>query len=78
MATAGGGQALGLDVGLFKPGYAFDAIVVDTRIPDSNLMVWTELDTDDDILQKIIYNADRRNIARVWVQGRAVAGYSSS
>jgi len=78
MATAGGGEALGLDVGVFRKGYAFDAIVVDARVNESNLVTWEGLDTADDILQKIIYNADRRNIARVWVQGREVAGAYSS
>lgn len=78
MATAGGGRTLGIDVGLFRPGFAFDAIVVDTRIADSNLVTWDGLDTPDDILQKIIYNGGRRNISRVWVQGREVAGCCSS
>lgn len=72
MATAGGGKALGLNVGVFRPGYAFDAIVVDTAVADSNLQMWTELDTPDDVLQKIIYNAGRKNIVRTWVQGRDV------
>ena len=72
MATAGGGEALGLKVGKFLEDYAFDAIVVDTNAPDSNLTIWEEMDTGDDILQKIIYNADRRNIKRVWVQGNPV------
>lgn len=74
MATAGGGEALGLKVGKFVQGYAFDAIVVDTGAPDSNLIIWEDMDGGDDILQKIIYNADRRNIKRVWVQGEAVKG----
>ncbi len=78
MATAGGGRALGLDIGLLKAGYAFDAIVVDTSATATNLVTWDGLDTPDDVLQKIIYNAGRRDIARVWVQGREVAGYSSS
>lgn len=72
MATAGGGKALGLDVGLFRPGYQFDAIVVDTTVSDSNVVTWPELDTPEDVLQKIVYNADRRNIVRTWVQGRDV------
>ena len=72
MATAGGGEALGLKVGKFVRGYAFDAIVVDTGAPDSNLIIWEDMDDGDDILQKIIYNADRRNIKRVWVQGEQV------
>ena len=74
MATAGGGEALGLKVGKFVRGYAFDAMIVDTGAPDSNLIIWEDLDDGDNILQKIIYNADRRNIKRVWVQGEAVKG----
>lgn len=74
MATAGGGKALDLNIGLFKENYAFDAIVVDTKVADSNLVVWDELDQVEDILQKIIYNASRQNIRQVWVQGALVGG----
>jgi guanine deaminase len=74
MATTGGGLALDLKVGKFAPGYAFDAMVIDTSIPDSNLIIWDGIDEGDDIVQKMIYNAERRNIARVWVQGRRVKG----
>jgi len=74
MATTGGGLALDLDVGLLAPGYAFDAIVVDTRAPDSDVLVWDDIDSAEDVLQKIIYNAGRRNIRKVWVDGRAVRG----
>ena len=69
MATAGGGEALGLKVGKFVEGYAFDAIVVGTDVADTNLIIWEEMDTNDDILQKIIYNAERRNIRQVWGAG---------
>ena len=74
MATAGGGEALDLKVGKFVEDYAFDAIVIDTSVADSNLIIWEELDRGDDILQKIIYNADRGNIGRVWVQGELLRG----
>lgn len=74
MATTGGGQALNLNIGLFKEGYAFDAIVVDTKVTGSNLVIWDELDQAEDVLQKIIYNASRQNIRRVWVQGALVGG----
>lgn len=74
MATAGGGAALNLKVGLFAPGYAFDAMVVDAGVPDTNLILWDDLDEGDDRVQKIVYNAERRNITRVWVQGRRVKG----
>lgn len=74
MATAGGGEALGLKVGKFVEDYAFDAVVIDTGVPDSNLILWEDMDSGDDILQKIIYNADRQNIKRVWVQGERLKG----
>ena len=70
MATVAGGLALDLKVGLFKEGYAFDAIVVDTSVRDSNLTLWQGLDTHEDMLQKIVYNANRHNITMVWVQGK--------
>jgi len=72
LATVGGARSLGINAGLFAPGYAFDAIVVDTCAGDSNLATWSGMDSAEDVLQKIIYNADRRNIRRVWVQGRLV------
>jgi guanine deaminase len=72
MATTGGARALDLEIGQFKKDYAFDAIVVDANVPDTNLIVWDEIDSLEDVLQKIIYNAERRNITKVWVQGRLV------
>ena len=72
MATAGGGQVLDMKIGLFKPGYAMDAFVVDTSTTESNLLVWDDIDDDEDIVQKIIYNAHRSNITSVWVQGNRV------
>ena len=74
MATTAGGLALDLRIGLIKQGYAFDAIVVDANLGDSNLSLWEGLDTHEDMLQKIIYTADRHNITRVWAQGRLVKG----
>jgi guanine deaminase len=74
MATAGGARALGLNTGRFAAGCAFDAIVVDTRVDDSNLTTWESMDSYDDVLQKIVYNAGRSNVTAVWVQGRLVSG----
>ncbi len=73
MATAGGGLALGLDIGLIAPGYAFDAIVVDTDVSRSNLRIWADIDGPEDRLQKIIYNGGRENVVAAWVQGARVA-----
>ena len=42
LATAGGAGALGLPVGRFEPGCDFDAMLVDTRRTDSNLIVWVD------------------------------------
>ena len=39
---------------------------------ESNLVTWEGMDDAGDILQKIIYSAERRNIRNVWVQGRLV------
>jgi len=72
MATVGGAKVLNLPIGRFEAGYAFDALLVDTQIRDSNLVVWGGLDSADDVLQKIVNNADRQDIREVWVQGRAV------
>lgn len=71
LATAGGGVALDLPIGVFREGYQFDAIVLDGRAADSNL----NLDEDsapEVILQKIVYQATRANIAQVWVANRQV------
>ncbi len=74
MATSGGAQALKLNIGQFTTGYAFDAVLIDTTIKDSNLVIWPG-DTRDDVLEKIIYSARRQNIRRVWVQGKPVHEY---
>ncbi len=69
MATTGGGRALNLKIGQITAGYAMDAIVVDTAVRESNVFVWDDRDSVEDVLQKIIYNVDRSNITKVWVQG---------
>jgi guanine deaminase len=71
LATAGGGLALDLPIGIFKEGFQFDAILVDARAQNSNL----RLDGNDapaDVLQKIIYHAGRANIREVWVANQRV------
>jgi guanine deaminase len=72
MATAGGGQALDLPIGLLAPGYAFDAIVITTDRPGSNLAVWREVNDWEDVFAKIVHGATRDDIVTVWVQGDAV------
>lgn len=39
----------------------------------SNLQTWDdEVDDLEAMLQRVIYNADRNNIRKVWVQGKLV------
>ncbi|MBK1867101.1 guanine deaminase [Aestuariivirga sp. YIM B02566] len=72
LATAGGGEALDLPIGLFREGMRFDALLVDVNAPQSNI---TRADNDGlpDIFQKILCNAGRPNITSVWVEGRCVS-----
>ena len=71
LATAAGGIALDLPIGVFKEGYQFDALVIDGRSRESNLRL-SAGDAPADILQKIIYLAARTNIREVWVANRRV------
>jgi guanine deaminase len=73
LATTGGGIALDLPVGVFAPGYQFDACVLDTEAPRSNLQV-ADTDSPATVLQKMIYGASRANISQVWVANRQVVG----
>ena len=66
-----GGIALDLPVGLFAPGYQFDACVLDVTAPHSNLRVGED-ERPDTVLQKLIYGASRANISQVWVANRRV------
>ncbi|MGL4208227.1 MAG: guanine deaminase [Candidatus Adiutrix sp.] len=70
LATVGGGQVLGLPVGKLASGYAFDALVIEVNKPLSPLKIWPDLDSFDDILQKIIYNATPQDIVQTWVAGQ--------
>ncbi len=71
LATAGGGMVLDLPVGLFRPGYAFDAVAIDPQAPGSNFAL-TRGESAAQALERIVHLATRANIARVWVAGRAV------
>ncbi|MGC1456657.1 MAG: guanine deaminase [Steroidobacteraceae bacterium] len=71
LATTGGGIALDLPVGVFAPGYQFDACVLDVAAPGSNLRLGDD-ERPDTVLQKLIYGASRANISQVWVANRRV------
>lgn len=73
-STAGGGIALDLPVGLLAAGYSFDALLLDTTLPESDVQIWPGLDHDSQILEKIVHNAGRSSISSVWIQGELVSG----
>jgi len=71
LATAGGGIALDLPIGVFKEGFQFDALLIEGGSDRSNLRL-QPLDSPADLVQKIIYHAGRSNIREVWVANRRV------
>jgi guanine deaminase len=71
LATAAGGIALDLPIGVFKEGFQFDAVLIDPDMPGGNLRLG-QGDTAQDMLQKIVYNGTRANVREVWVAGRSV------
>ncbi len=75
LATAGGGNALDLPIGLFRPGYQFDALVIDPDAPDGTIRRFGETDPSQ-LIEPILYTATRPNIARVYVSGSQVAGHA--
>jgi guanine deaminase len=71
LATAGGGIALDLPIGILAPGYKLDLVAVNTAVPDGGIRLF-DLTEAGSILEKIIYGAVRANIASVWINGRTV------
>jgi guanine deaminase len=71
LATAAGGVALDLPIGIFREGHEFDAILIDGNATHGNLHL-DPVDAPEETLQKIVYNAARANIRQVWVGGRLV------
>ncbi|MEM9605670.1 MAG: guanine deaminase [Pseudomonadota bacterium] len=69
LATAGGADVLDIPVGRFDVGYQFDALCVDPTAAGSPINYDPQLDTDDDLLQKLISLAKRANIQTVWTRG---------
>jgi guanine deaminase len=70
-------EAFWLDtaIGLFKRGYAFDALVIDPspKAAGNDLTAGPGA-APEQILEKLIYLGGQANIASVWVAGRRVSG----
>ena len=69
LATTGGADVLDLPVGRFEVGCHFDALCIDPAATGSPINYDSQLDSDDDLLQKLISLAKRANIRTVWTQG---------
>ena len=69
LATAGGGDVLDLPIGRFEPGQQFDAVLVNTNAVSAPISIDKKEETLDDMLQRIVMNATRANVATTWVAG---------
>jgi guanine deaminase len=76
VATMGGANLLGIPCGLLEAGRMFDAFVVDIGRRQSSLRIWSEVDDDARIFEKIVRLASPDDITSVWVAGRQVSGSS--
>lgn len=75
LATAGGGQALGLPIGVFAEGAEFDAILVDSGDLPAGRTTSRE-EGPADRFERIVRCARPSDIAAIWVRGRKVSGAS--
>ncbi len=73
LATAGGGEALGLPIGAFVAGHEFDAMLIDGRAPGGELRI-APRDSPAERFETIVRATRRSDIAAVWVRGRQVSG----
>ncbi|KAM7443443.1 hypothetical protein ABFA07_007763 [Porites harrisoni] len=75
LATLGGCQVLGLDekIGNFEVGKDFDALLIDAEAEDSPFDCF-KADDLRDVVQKFLMLGDDRNIRKVFVAGKLVAG----
>lgn len=71
LATAGGGVALDLPIGLIAPGYRCDLIAIDTTARAGGIRLF-DLTEPQLVFEKLLYGATRANVATVWVDGRQV------
>ena len=76
-ATAGGGDLLGIPVGILAEGFVFDAIAVDIG-PNSSVGVWPELDDWPRVFEKLVRCSTATDITRVWVAGNEVTTSSDN
>ena len=72
LATTGGGEAIGMPVGLLEPGYRFDAVAIDLDHPGGVIRRLDDLDDDHRMFEKMVRLAQPGDIREVWVEGTSV------
>jgi guanine deaminase len=72
LATAGGGVALDLPIGIFRPGYHFDALIMDPAAEAGTIRLFGAEPAER--IEQILYTASRPNIAATFVGGDLVSG----
>lgn len=72
LATTGGADVLDSPTGSFAPGKQFDALLLDLDNPANRLNEFVDAKHWEDLLGRVIYNAQPCNINHVWVAGRCV------
>lgn len=79
LATMGGAKVVGMEeeIGSFEVGKKFDALVVDVeRVVSVEPSLWEgEEDGSEAMVKKWVFLGDDRNIRKVFVDGRLVAGH---
>ncbi|KAK9371308.1 hypothetical protein V1509DRAFT_22155 [Lipomyces kononenkoae] len=77
LATVGGANVCGLGnkLGNFLPGKKWDAQLITLDCKDSpvDIFPW-ERQKHEDLVAKWLFNGDDRNVTKVWVDGKLVAG----
>ena len=72
LATKGGAEVLDLSTGSFEKGSFFDAILIDTKVDNAIIPVYEDIDSELDLVQKIIMLATTANITKTWISGSSV------
>ncbi|MGV3491551.1 MAG: guanine deaminase [Devosia sp.] len=72
LATAGGGIALDLPIGVFRPGYHFDALIIDPAAEAGTVRLFGAQATER--IEQMLYTASKPNIAATYVGGDLVSG----
>jgi len=72
LATKGGAETLNLLTGSFEKESFFDAILIDTKVDNAPIPVYDDIDSELDLVQKIIMLSTTANIIRTWINGSLV------